>query len=67
LFYTLFALLIGSHFIYELEEAPYATLMRLVFIVLIIVVGFSRKPSLTYLVVLFWAVSLFMRGSTLLG
>lgn len=63
LFYTLFALLIGSHFIYELAETQYATIMRLIFIVLIIGVGFSRKPWLTYVVVLFWVVSLFIRGS----
>lgn len=63
LFYSLFALLIASHFIYELVESRYAAIMRLVFIALIIGVGFSRKPWLSYLVVLFWVVSLFIRGS----
>jgi hypothetical protein len=62
LFCSLFALMIGSHFIYELVEAQYATIMRLLFIGLIIVVGFSRKPWLIYLVVFFWAASLFLRG-----
>lgn len=67
LFCTLFATLIGSHFIYDLEEARYSALLRLVFMVLVIVVGFSRKPWLTYLVVAFWAISLFIRGSVILG
>jgi uncharacterized membrane protein len=65
LFYSLFALLIASHFIYQLVESKYAAIMRLVFIVLIIGVGFSRRPWLTYLVVFFWAFSLFIRGSIL--
>ncbi len=63
LYYSLFALLIASHFIYELEESQYATVMRLVFIVLTLGVGLSKKPLLSYLVVLLWAVSLFLRGS----
>jgi len=67
LFYSLFAFLISSHFIYELVESQYATVLRIVFILLIIIVGFSRRPWLTYLVVFFWAFSLFMRGSTTLG
>jgi hypothetical protein len=66
LFCSLFALLIGSHFIYELVESRYATIMRLIYIVVIIIVGFSRKPSLAYLLVLFWAVSLLVRGSVFL-
>jgi len=64
LFNSLFALLITSHFIYELVESKYATIMRVVFIVIIIGVGFSRKPRLTYLVIFLWAASLFIRGST---
>lgn len=67
LFYSLFALLIGSHFIYDLVETKYATALRLIFIVLIITVGILRKPLLTYLVILFWAVSLFVRGSVSLN
>jgi cytochrome c oxidase assembly factor CtaG len=67
LFFSLFALLIASHFIYELSEAKYASIMRLVFIVLIIVVGFSHKPRLAYLVVFFWAISIFIRGSIVIG
>jgi len=63
LFYSLFALLICSHFIYDLVESRYAAIMRLAFMVLIIGVGFSRRPLLTYLVVLCWVVSLFIRGS----
>jgi hypothetical protein len=67
LFYSLFALLIGSHFIYELVESKYAAFMRLVFIALVIGVGFSRKPRLTYLVVFLWVISLFLRGSIMLS
>jgi len=63
LFCTLFALLISSHFINELKETPYTTIMRIVFIILIVTVGILKKPGLSYLVVLFWIVSLLLRGS----
>jgi len=63
LFYSLFALLIGSHFIYELKESQYATVMRLIFIVLTVGVGLSKKPMLSYLVVFVWAISLIIRGT----
>jgi hypothetical protein len=67
LFFSLLALLLASHFIYELNEYAYATIMRLVFIVLMIIVGFSRRPWLTYIVVLFWVVSLIIRGNVTQG
>jgi len=67
LFYSLFALLICSHFIYDLVESSYTVIMRLAFMVLIIGVGFSRRPWLTYLVVFFWAFSLFLRGEVIIG
>jgi hypothetical protein len=66
LFCSLLALLVGSHFIYELVESTNAVILRLVFIVLIIFIGFSRKPQFTYLLLAFWAVSLFIRGAIIL-
>ena len=37
------SLLIASHFIFELEESQYATMMRLVFIVLTLAVGLFEE------------------------
>jgi len=63
LFSSLFALLTASHFMNDLVETEYSAIIRIVFIVLTVVVGFSKKPLLSYLVVLVWAISLFIRGT----
>jgi hypothetical protein len=66
LFCSLLALLVGSHFIYDLVESKSAVILRLVFMVLIVFIGFARKPALTYLLLAFWAFSLFIRGAIIL-
>jgi hypothetical protein len=63
LFSSLFALLAASHFLNDIVETEYSTIMRIVFIVLTLVVGFSKKPMLSYLVVFVWAISLIIRGT----
>jgi uncharacterized membrane protein len=63
LFSSLFALLTASHFMNDIVETEYSTILRIVFIVLMLVVGFSKKPMLSYLLVFVWAISLIIRGT----
>ena len=48
---------------HQAEETPFANILRLVLIALLLVVGFSKKIWFTYLVVLFWALSFILRGA----
>ena len=65
LFFILFALMIGSHFLYGMYEAPLSTVVRLVYIIILVIVAIIRKPWLSYLVVGFWLLSFLVRGNIL--
>jgi hypothetical protein len=67
LFYSLFALLVASNFIYRLEASIYANVTRIVFILVLLSTGFTRKIWLTYVVVILWLISFFIRGSIISG
>jgi hypothetical protein len=63
LFYSLLALLVASNFIYGLEESRFINIGRIVFIIVILLAGLTRKIWLTYLLVLMWLLSFLVRGS----
>lgn len=63
--FSLFALLVGSNFIYDLEESPLFNLVRILFMILLLVAGFTRKIWITYLIVAIWLVTFLFRGSLL--
>jgi hypothetical protein len=67
LFYSLIALLVASNFIYMLEESIYANVTRIIFILVLLSAGFTRKIWLTYVVVLMWMISFIIRGSIISG
>jgi hypothetical protein len=63
LFFSLLALLVASNFIYGLEESMFINIGRIVFIIVILLCGFTRKIWLTYLLVFMWLLSFLVRGS----
>lgn len=67
LFYSLIALMVASNFIYRLEQSLYASVSRLIFIILLIITGFTRKIWLTYVVVLMWLITFLVRGAIISG
>jgi hypothetical protein len=63
LFYVLIALLTATNFFYRLEESMYVSISRIVFIIVVIICGFTRKIWLTYVLILMWLITLIFRGS----
>jgi D-alanyl-lipoteichoic acid acyltransferase DltB (MBOAT superfamily) len=62
LFFTLFAIMIASHFLYDIEETSYATVFRLVYIAVLLLIGILKKVWLSYVVVFLWLISFIVRG-----
>jgi hypothetical protein len=54
-FFSLLALFVASHFLYDFDETFYMKMTRLLVIVIIIIIGFTRKIWLIYLLVVLWA------------
>ena len=63
LFYVLIALLTATNFFYKLEESIYVSISRIVFIIVVIICGFSRKIWLTYVLIIMWLITLIFRGT----
>lgn len=62
IFFTLLAVFILSHFIFNYQESIYLHIARLLFVAILIVVGFTRKMWLVYFIALIWLVSFLFRG-----
>lgn len=62
LFFTLFAIMIASHFLYDIEETSYATIIRFVYIAALLSIAILKKVWLSYVVVFLWLVSFIVRG-----
>lgn len=62
IFFSLLAAFILSHFVFNYEESIYMHIVRLFVVVILIVVGFTRKMWLVYLIALIWLVSFLFRG-----
>jgi hypothetical protein len=65
--FTLMALLVSCNFFFRLEESLIPSIARLVFVVVIILAGFTRKIWLTYVLIIIWLVSLIFRGKVISG
>lgn len=63
LFFNLIALLTACNYIYGLEESRYVNFSRLIFIVILVLCGFTRKIWLTYVLIIMWVLSFLIRGS----
>jgi hypothetical protein len=63
LFYVLIALLTATNFFYKLEESLYVSISRVVFIIVVIICGFTRKIWLTYVLIIMWLITLIFRGA----
>ena len=62
IFFTLLAVFILSHFIFNYGESIYIHIARLIIVATIIVVGFTRKIWLVYFIALIWLISFLFRG-----
>jgi hypothetical protein len=67
LFYVLIALLTATNFFYKLEESIYVSISRIVFIIVVIICGFTRKIWLTYVLIAIWLITLIFRGIIVSG
>lgn len=67
LFFTLFAIMIASHFLYNIEEAVYATGIRLFFISVLLLIAFLKKTWMSYVVVFLWLISFIVRGDIMVS
>ena len=65
LIYSLIALLIACNYLYRLEESRYANISRIVFIIILLLCGFTRKIWLTYVLIAMWILSFLIRGSVI--
>jgi hypothetical protein len=63
LVYTLIALVTASNFIYNLDKSLSISIGRIIFIIVVLIAGFTRKIWITYVLILIWLVSLFLRGN----
>jgi hypothetical protein len=67
MFYSLLALLIASNFILELEDSKIINISRIVFIIVMVLCGLTRKIWLTHVLVFMWLLSFLVRGATVSG
>jgi hypothetical protein len=67
LFYTLIALLVASNFIYRLEASLYISISRVIFFLIALLAGYTRKIWLTYVVVAIWLITFLIRGTVISG
>jgi hypothetical protein len=65
-FFTLLALFIASHFLFSFKETPYTLINRIVFIILLIITGFTRKIWLVYVVAVLWLLTFTIRAGHVL-
>ena len=63
IFFTLLAMLTLSHFIYKYEESIFTHITRLLVVGILIIVGFTRKIWLVYIIALLWLISFIFRGN----
>jgi hypothetical protein len=63
LFYVLIALLTATNFFYRLEESIYVSISRIIFIIVVVICGFTRKIWLTYVLIIMWLITLIFRGT----
>lgn len=67
LFFTLFAVMIGSHFLYDIEVTNHATIIRLVYIAVLLLIVILKKTWMSYVVVFLWLISFIVRGDILVS
>jgi hypothetical protein len=67
LFCALIALWVACNFFYKLEESMYVNISRIIFIVVVILCGYTKKIWLTYILILMWIVTMIFRGSIISG
>ncbi len=67
LFFILFAIVIASHFLYDIEETAYATVIRLVYIAVLLTIATLKKVWLSYVVVFLWLISFIVRGDIMVS
>jgi hypothetical protein len=62
IFFTLLAVLILSHFIFQYNESIYIHIVRLLLVAILILVGFTRKIWPIYIIAVIWLISFLFRG-----
>lgn len=62
IFLTLLGALILSHFIFKYDESIFIQIARLVVVVILIIIGFTRKIWLVYIIGSLWLISFLFRG-----
>jgi len=67
LFYSLIALLTACNYLYGFEESRFANISRIIFIIVLLLCGFTRKIWLTYVLIIMWILSFLIRGSVISG
>ena len=63
IFFTSLAMLILSHFFFQYGESIYVHIGRLLIVVILIIVGFTRKIWPVYIIAFIWLISFLFRGN----
>lgn len=62
LLFTLLSLFVASHFMYDFDENLASIIGRIIAILVILLIGFTRKIWLFYILSLLWVYLLFVKG-----
>jgi len=65
LFYSLVALWTAGNFLSGLDESLTMNIVRIIFIVIVLLAGFTKKIWLIYVLIFMWVVSILMRGAVI--
>jgi len=61
IFFTLLSVFIGTHFLYDFNEAPFLVYARVMFVIIVFAAGFVKKIWPSYVIFALWLLSITFR------